>query len=377
MATKFLNSGGDEDFAVTTGTGFWSAISGAVSIATDFVHGNHVKSIKFATSNSQNVTAPAGTLADAGSRISFYLYLTSIPTNANEAIFRLLNSAGNGIAVLTITQTTGVLKMRDQATAGTQIGSNGPALSAGQWYRISLAYTISSTTVNRFELFVDAVSAISITNATLTATGTNKLNIGKTDGADESQRVSDIYIDDSAALTDPGNIWVTAKRPNANGTANNFGVQIGSGGSSYGSGHSPQVNERALSTTNGWSVVAVAATTEEYNIEAKGTGDIDISTATIVDYVGWVVASSVTNETASIIVNNVSSNISLTNTATMFTKVAGSAIYPAGTGTDIGVITDATATTVGLYEAGIIVAYIPASFPGQGKIGPFPTHFNG
>ncbi|WP_323162301.1 hypothetical protein, partial [Pseudomonas fluorescens] len=80
-------------------------------------------------------------------------------------------------------------------------------------------------------------------------------------------------VDDSSALTDPGNIWVAAKRPNANGTTNGFTTQIGSGGSGYGSGHSPQVNERALSTTNGWSMVgAGAAVTEEYNIESKSTG---------------------------------------------------------------------------------------------------------
>ena len=174
-------------------------------------------------------------------------------------------------------------------------------------------------------------------------------------------RYSDHYIDNSNALTDPGNIWVTAKRPNANGTTNDFVTQIGIAGSGYGTGHSPQVNERALSTTNGWSIVAVAATTEEYNIESAGTGDIDITGATIVDYVGWVYTSALISETGSIIVNNATSNISITSTNTMFTAVAGSTTYPAGTGTDIGEITSATATTVSLYECGIMIAYIPAA----------------
>src|SRR6185436_9856514 len=127
-------------------------------------------------------------------------------------------------------------------------------------------------------------------------------------------RSSDHYVDSSASLTDTGNIWVTAKRPNANGTTNGFTTQIGSGGSGYGTGHSPQVNERVLSTTNGWSMVgAGSAVTEEYNIESAAAGDIDISSANYVDVMGWVYASSLVNETASIIVNGVSSNISLTS----------------------------------------------------------------
>ena len=52
--------------------------------------------------------------------------------------------------------------------------------------------------------------------------------------------------------------------------------------------------------------------------------------------------------------------IKLNNANTMFTKIAGSSTYPAGTGTDIGIVTATTATTVSLYEAGIMVAYIPA-----------------
>lgn len=282
---------------------------------------------------------------------------------ATTNLARFIDAADTNVDFRLRITSAGVLQWWDVLA---QKGSDGGTLSTGVWYRISVAYTITSSTVNRFEVWVDGVSSISITNASVfNALTTRNLLLGGSDGTLDA-RFSDIYLDDSTALTDPGNIWVTAKRPNANGTTNNFVTQIGSGGSGYGSGHSPQVNERASSDTNGWSVVAVAATTEEYTIESAATGDINISADTIVDYVGWVRAKSLIAETGLIKVGGTTSNIALTSTITTFQKVKGSSTYPAGN-TDIGIVTDATATTVSLYEAGIVVAYIPAAAPSSAK----------
>ncbi len=174
-------------------------------------------------------------------------------------------------------------------------------------------------------------------------------------------RLSDIYIDSSNSLTDTGDVWVTAKRPNANGTTNGFSTQIGAGGSGYGTGHSPQVNERALSNTNGWSMIgAGSAVTEEYNIENKSTGDIDISSATIVDWLGWADMKSLAGETVQVILDGVNTAQAITSSETLYFKVKGSATYPSGTGADIGITTDTSLTTVSLYECGVVVAYIPS-----------------
>lgn len=368
MSVLFLEPGGDTTF----GLGLLGTNGGTPAVATDFVHGGHQRSIKFRP-NTLDQVAPlkngsSNVVKGESGRISIYHYF-NVMTNASAAVTNIIkinDNGGNNVFRLQITN-GGVLQLFETTN---QIGSNGATLSTGNWYRIAIAWSITSTSVNEFRVFKDGVQTISVTNATLTRTATsgnfNSSLLGNIDGdSDLDFRISDIYIDDSSALTDSGNIWVTAKRPNANGTINNFNVQIGAGGSGYGSGYSPQVNERPSSDTNGWSVVAVAATTEEYNIEGKATGDINISTATIVDYMGWVRASSVTSETAQILVSNVTSNISLTSSVATFTAMAGSAIYPAGTGTDIGIVSSATATTVGLYEAGIVVAYIPASSPLQ------------
>lgn len=374
MATKFLDPGGDATFNVgaTTAGGFWSGTAGtAPVVATDFVHGTHVKSIKYAKATSTHFTT-TGILADAGRRISFYIYLNALP-NASAAILIAFKSDITTNVVDLFLTSGGVLQLWDGASA--QIGTNGATLSTGQWYRISLAYTITSTSVNRFELFVNGVSSISITNATLTNTVTSVFGFGNASGNTILDlRASDIYVDDSSALTDPGDIWVTAKRPNASGTLNEWTTQIGSGGSGYGTGHSPQVNERALSNTNGWSFQNAALKTEQYSIEGRSVGDIDISGATIIDYLGWVDAKVGVNSTGNIIVGGMASNIAVTTTETVYTKIAGSTTYPAGN-TDIGMDTNTVNQLFSLYECGIVVAYIPGT--NIGKIGPFPTHFNG
>jgi hypothetical protein len=171
--------------------------------------------------------------------------------------------------------------------------------------------------------------------------------------------IDDFYVDNRTDLTDPGDVRVTAKRPFANGTTNGFTTQIGAGGSGYGSGHAPQVNERPLSQTNGWSMVgAGAAVTEEYSVEGASVGDVDVSIHPIYDWSSWVFAKSLASETASLIVGGATSNIALTSTATAFQKAAGSTIYPVGS-TDVGIITDTSLTTVSLYECGVLIAFSP------------------
>lgn len=359
MATTFLEPGGDAtgNVALTSAGGFWGAITGTPTAATDFVHGTHNFSIKCAPSQNQIFRPPLGVIADSGSRISFWIYLNALPSSATAIIARTRDVSTSPVNNIQIT-TAGVIQLTDGTP--TILGS-GPTLSTGQWYRVSLAYTIASTTVNRFELFVNGTSAVSVTNATLARAGTTNILFGNISTNTIDIRYSDFYIDTSSSLTDPGNIWVSAKRPFSNGTTNGFTTQIGAGGSGYGSGHAPQVNEVPLSTTNGWSMIgAGGAVTEEYTIEGQSVGFVSTAGGTIIDFEGWVDASSVTSETASIIVAGSTSNISLTSTDTVFTKIAGSSTYPVG-GTDIGIVTGTTLTTVGLYECGIMVAFIPAA----------------
>lgn len=360
MATKFIEPGGDADF----GLALWSNpnVGGGVTppaVATDFVRGTHVKSIKF---NSNSVGAGA-VLADAGSRCNFPLYFNVLPAATATIMVNVQTGFSTNIIYRLRITTAGVLQLWSNTA---QIGANGATIATGSFHRITITHVITSTTVNVIKLFVDGVLSITVTNATLGfVTGVDFLLGNSSGDASLDFRGSDIYIDNSTANTDPGDIWVTAKRPFANGTTNGFTTQIGAGGSGYGSGHAPQVNERPLSTTNGWSMVgAGSAITEEYSIEGPTVGDINMAGAIIVDLLGWVDAKALAGEVASIIVGGVSSNISLTTSITIFTKIAGSTTYPVG-GTGIGIVTTTALTTVSLYECGILVAFIPVIRPAK------------
>lgn len=362
MATKFLEPGGDAtlNLAIITAGGFWDTITGAVTVESDIVHGGHLRSIKHPL-NATTALKKNAVVSDTGSRVSFYMYIVALPENPLTGSICTFQDSGEVSIFLVRLTTAGVIMFQDGS--GNQVGPSGPTLTTGRWYRISVAYTITSTTINRLMLFVDGVSAISATNVTLLGTGTNIFGMTRGTFTTFETRFSDIYVDDSASLGDTGDIWVTAKRPSANGTAANFTTQIGAGGSGYGSGHSPQTNERALSTTNGWSMIgAGSAVTEEYNIENQNTGDMKVITAngSITDCVGWAYMSSLVGQTVQMKINGVNFAQAITSTNTMYTKVAGSINYPRGTGTDIGIITDTSLTTVSLFECGIMVAFIPS-----------------
>jgi hypothetical protein len=358
MATIFLEPGGDADYGIA----LYDANAGASTqpvVATDFVHGGHIKSTKYAV-NSSSSTGKKAILADAGGRFSFWIYLNALPS-ATCSIWDDLTTGYNASVFILRMTSAGILQLFN-SNGSAQIGSNGATLATGQWYRISIAWVITSSTVNTLKVFVNGASSISTTNNTLAnTTGTDALFGNVSGNSTLDLRTSDVYCDNSTALTDPGNIWVTAKRPFANGTTNGFTTQIGAGGSGYGTGHAPQVNERPLSTTNGWSMVgAGSAVTEEYSIEGSTVGDISLAGATLVDFMGWVDVKALVAETGSIILAGVSSSISVTTSASIFITIAGSSSYPAG-GTDIGVITSTTVTTFSLYECGVVFAYVPGA----------------
>lgn len=361
MASLLVEPGGDADF----GDGLWIIESGAPVIATDIVHGSHLRSFQLRANAAADTLGTNNILIASGGRINYFWYVKTLP-NATDTIGGICQASFGADVVRIRLTSAGVLQLTN--SANTQLGSNGPTLATGQWYRFVFAYAITSTTVNGLKLLVfdstnTLVGSISVTNGTLVNITPAEFYFGNASGNTIGDfRASDFYLDDSNGLTDPGNVWSTAKRTFSNGTTVGFVTQIGAGGSGYGTGHAPQVNERPNSDADGWSkVVAGSAITEEYNIEAKNVGDIDISAATIIDYMGWVRAKSLVSETAQIIVNGVTSNIALTSVINFFTKIAGSSTYPAGTGSDIGIVTATTSTTVSLYEAGINVAYIPSA----------------
>ncbi len=355
--TKFLEPGTDatQDFS------FWGATTGTVSSSATFAR-TGPRSIKCdsAGGGAAFPTTPGGVISDTGARISFGFLFPSLGSGGNAGGPLNVTQAGGSRVVAVNLQNAGTLTLSPQgATAvnGTTV------LSANTWYRICLSYYITNATTFQFKLYINGILECTANAGTLTNITSNKVAFrsGSSTNTSPIAYFDDIYIDDGASSSsqpDTGDIRVTAKRPFANGTTNGFTTQIGAGGSGYGTGHAPQVNEQPLNVADGWSMIgAGSAITEEYNIENQATGDVDIINLLIIDYIGWVYAKSLAGETGKIILNNVSSNISLVNANTMFTVAAGSTTFPTGTGKDIGIITDTSLTTVSLFECGVVVAF--------------------
>lgn len=364
MAVTFIEPGGDATGDIGTNKQLWSSITNAPTIVTDFRHGNHVYSTKFgvgAAGSGPQARTPTGSQGNAG-RVSLYIYLVARPTDANCRILTFTDAFSSRSFDVKI-GTDGKIKLFDGT--GVQMGTDGSALSTGTWYRVCVAWNITNVTTNDFRVFINGAAAtISVTNFNMTTSSLpiNATDVGNVTGDTAFDlRMSDIYFDDSTGLTDPGDVWVTAKRPVANGSSNALTTQVGAGGSSYGAGHTPQVNERPISTTNGWEILGTTKAIEEYTIEAASVGDLN-QNGTILDILGWIYAkrdSASNSPVHNIVVKGVETAKTLTTTAAIYSAFAGSSVYPAGN-TDIGITGQYTTTphTTTLYDCGIVIAFI-------------------
>ncbi len=353
MATIWMESGTD----ATQGTEFWTATSIAASTATTPITGPRSILLTNTSVTTSSVTKNT-VLADAGRRITFR-FMTDAAPGANLAIVQHLNSANSASIFSLFLLTTRKLRLNlPGATSANVDGTT--VLNLNTPYRIAISYVITSATVWTFNVFINGVLEITSTNnGTLTNTATANFRLlAGANATITNNRFDDIFIDSGTTLDDPGNIIVTNKRPVSAGAANNWTTQIGSGGSGYGTGHSPQVNEQPLSVTNGWSIASSSLIVEEYTIEGASVGDKDVSNPRyqLVDYMGWVYCKSGTADTRNIIVNGSASNISVLTTNALFTKVAGSTTYPSGN-TAIGMNNNSLVALASLFECGILLAY--------------------
>lgn len=354
--TTFLEPGTD----ATEDLIFYGTVTGTVASASDQAK-TGLRSIKVSSGSpaaTAQLSSPVGVFTDSGSQMSFYFRISALPA-ADAVILQIQQAAGGGIANIFL-QTDGKLRF---APVGATAATGTTVLAANTWYRICISFYITNTTTFAFKTYVDGVLDSTANAGTLTRTTSSifKFALQSTVGANVDVWFDDIYCAtggaSSSSQPDTGNILVTAKRPNANGTTN--GMTGTGAGSGYGTGNSVYVNERPLSLTSYVSVLGVGATvTEEYNIENLSTGDVDLTGAILVDYVGWVFAKvAVGTEAGQLILNGSNSAKTYTTTDTLFTTFAGSTTYPAGTGSDIGVITDTSLTTFTLEECGIIFAF--------------------
>jgi hypothetical protein len=386
MATvTFLEPGSDhtQDLSSWPAANLTQAGASTLASASDQAH-TGLRSIKAVTTAGGNATtaSPDGILANAGSRVSLWARFSTVSPGTRTIICEAA-TAGYGSTVFAIgIDSTGVLVASGLGVGITAVLGT-TALAASIWYRLSWAMVLTSPTSWTLKVYLNGALEITTTNAQGTLNGGGAITASTLGvGSDSSSNanfpstgtitmwIDDIYVDNGTDLADPGNISVTAKRAFANGTTNGFSTNGSSSG--YGSGHSVYVNGNyplSSDTTTYLSAVATA-TTEEFNIEGLTVGDVNLTGATLRGVQGWISATSTLTETDHIVVDGTLTAISVTNVAapgTIFTQNSATpTVYPAGTGSDIGLTTTALATTK-LFMAGILVAYIPAVVVADGQ----------
>lgn len=328
---------------------------GTVATATDQQY-TGPRSLKLSTGATPGTAQAtfAGVLADSGRRISVRVRADSTP--AATAQFLIIRNSSASVVFNVGLNTSRQLVATPvglSAVTGTTV------LATNAWHRITASFVFTSTSSWRVKLYIEGVQELDVNSTgTMTRVGASQLVLlnQAASGSNTNNWFDDVYVDDGDDYTDPGDIRVTSKRVFANGTSNQFGSQVGSGNSGYGTGHADEVNEQPASTTNGWATTT-SGLTEEYTVEGASVGDVDISSG--VTYVGsmaWIYTATVGGTpTVTMIHRGATGSVTLP-LANTYSYLGGlSASYPAGN-TDVGLTTTDT-NTVNLWEAGLLVAY--------------------
>ena len=278
MATKFISDGTDstQDFS------FFTSTTGTVSSSTTQAH-TGPRAIKVDSGAGASATANKTAILTTSGRLSLWFYWVGLPT-----LFVYLSSSGTtgGNAYqLRYSSATGKVQIYSN---GTQLGVDGTTtLTANTWHRISFAYSITSTTVHSEKLWLDGnLEVNNVNQGTLANANPADIQIGYTNnpGGGKVAYVDDIYIDDSNALTDPGDIRVTDKLAATENTTN-FDTAIGTARSTSDYNN---VNERPINEANGWRHNATSDVQENYGLQSASVGDADISGATLIARLAWV-----------------------------------------------------------------------------------------
>ncbi len=329
MTITFLEAGTN----ATYGIEFWTGGNGGSSSATQAHTGNRslVLNSEYIYKNS--------VLADAGRRISFYLY---VPTIQATTVFQAQKSNTDPSWSVKLSA-TGVLQVFNNLSV--QLGTDGLTVSQAAWHRISIAFTNAGSGTNELRIWLDGTLSNSISNSAWSGDTLANMVLSQTGIA----YFSDIYVDDGSTLDDPGDIRVTAKLP-ASVNTGNFDTTVGTGA----------VDERPLSETNGMEDTSINGDQQNYTLQAAAAGDVDVSAATVIGRCAWIWAKiSVASVLAKIMDNGSESAITLTTASALYTLLTTSASYPSNAA-GIGIRSSTTANTF-LYECGTLIAYTPAA----------------
>jgi murein DD-endopeptidase MepM/ murein hydrolase activator NlpD len=372
----FMDSGGDANntnggtnILAANGEGFYDRDSGTPTVDCT-VSETGPCSYKFSATASGVETAVSknNVLKDAGSRISMYFNYATLPTTGGSdkdalvAIFT--NNDSTFIADLVNVTNAGKLCINNTTTCSTD------TIVANNWYHLSVSYTLTSTTIQSVNVYLNGKLEVSENNAqTWAAKGSQALVFGALDTGASSDNVvvhvDDIYVDNGTDLSDPGAIHVTAKLPISNGALNQFATNGSASGTTCSptGTHCEYVNERPINTTD-----YLSSTTdnqsENFTIQSASQGDVNITNDAIVGDEAWAYMSSnatCSTGTADITNNGIYSAITLPTSNAMIATASAMTTYPSGNQA-IGLESCSAGTnrTINYYETGLQIAYLTA-----------------
>lgn len=315
-------------------------------------------------------TTVQAALADAGRRITLRRRIAAYPTAGGFGFLFNVKVTGGGTRITAVSiDSSGHLGLSSSASANYATGTTVVPLNT--WCTVTLAYTITSTTVNRFKIYLTidgtpgTTTEVDATNVTLPVTGSADTDIGLTNatsaGANLISWCSSIYIDDDATLADPGDLRCTHKAYLGTGEGlgtNAYDTLLGTAVITLGSRYIA-MSERPNNDSNGRQHAATGQQSETYAIQDAATGDAALGAGTLVGWQAWVRVKTASSSSVSAIVDNGSvSTLSTTTTITNFYHATTSATYPTGR---FGVRSTGTTTDSFFYEGGVTMVYLPAT----------------
>lgn len=351
VTTKFMEAGS----SATGAFDFYSSTSGTITSDSGTTRGGNPRSIKLNTGSPAAVVRAVkdSILADAGRRISvWWNFPDATPPATLSGFMSAQNSSGSGL-IQTSLGTDGKLIL---IAVGATTATGTTVLQDGVWYRISLCYTITSSTVWSARLYLNGVL-----EASLDSTGTLSQTLPSArltivlqaaTGDNFVAYFSDVYVDDGTMLNDPGNVSITNKLPASNST-NQFDTFIGANPANRWT----NVNEFPVSTVNGWQQAASTQVVEVYGIEAQATGYRNLDASTILAKSPWIYAKGAAGAlgTPAIMLDGGATAVTLTNAAKLHASLADGSTWP----TSIGMRSTGVADDTFLYDTGALIAYIP------------------
>lgn len=284
MATIHQDAGGN----ATGGLEFWTSITGTVTVSTDQPRFGPY-SLKHASGagNGAATVYKDGVMADAGRRISVWVYLAALPSTT-FGFWNATGVGGTGITWQVRIDTNGKLALY-RGVGPTLVATGTTTVPTNTWFRVSVGFVITSGSVNDCRVYLNGTLEATGHNVSVN-TGSDRLSIGwgtgAPPGANYVMYTSGCYTDDGTAFDDVGggvadSVHVACKHPAATNT-NNFDTTVGTGTNRW-----DYVDEVPLSESNGLQHAAATDVQENFGLEAAADGDTNLTGATIIARTAW------------------------------------------------------------------------------------------